>query len=91
MLGLTDSILEQIIVHKVGNKSRDENIYVSPSTLVLDDGVKELLHKYFLSSFKSTEYYTLYDESDVNDNVRCISLYHSYLTILRNLLRFRVV
>jgi hypothetical protein len=69
MLGLTDSILEQIIVHKVGNKSRDENIYVSPTTLVLDDGVKELLHKYFLSSFKSTEYYTLYDESDVNDNV----------------------
>ena len=53
MLGLTDSILEQIIVHKVGNKSRDENIYVSPNTLDVDDGVKELLHKYFLSPFKS--------------------------------------
>lgn len=60
--------IDQIILHRIGNKSREEEINLSKSELSIDDSVKELLVKYFFSSFKSEEYYTFYHQSDLNLN-----------------------
>jgi hypothetical protein len=68
MLGFSESVLEQIIVHKIGNKSREETLHLSEESLEVDDGIKELLQKYFLSPFKSSEYFNLYHETDINLN-----------------------
>lgn len=68
MLVTSEVKLEQIILHKVGNKSRDEAIQFSKAPLELDNSVKELLQKYFLSPFKSESYYNLFHESDINLN-----------------------
>lgn len=68
MLVTSEVKTDSIILHKVGNKSRDEDIRFSKGPLDLDDFVKELLQKYFLSPFKSESYYNLYHESDINLN-----------------------
>ena len=60
--------LHNIAIHKAGNKQRDEPLHLSKSELKLDDAVKDLLLKYFLSPFKSTEYFHLFHESDINLN-----------------------
>jgi len=68
MLVTSEVKLENIVLHKVGNKSRDEAIRFSKQPLQLDPPVKELLLKYFLSPFKSEEYFNLHHESDINLN-----------------------
>lgn len=68
MLVTSEIILDTIILHKVGNKTRDEGIHYSQSPLDLDEPIKELLLKYFTSPFKSSEYYNLYHESDLSLN-----------------------
>lgn len=60
--------IKSIVVHNIGNKLREEEIQISKSTLELDNPVKDLLLKYFLSSFKSVEYYNLHHESEVQLN-----------------------
>ena len=65
MLVTSEIVLEDIILHKVGNKSREEDIRFSKSALQLDGFVKDLLLKYFLSPFKSEEYFNLAHESDL--------------------------
>lgn len=68
MLVTSEVKLESIILHKVGNKSRDEGYKLSKGELQLDDFVKELLLKYFLNPFKSEVYYNLHHETDINLN-----------------------
>lgn len=68
MLIFSETIIDQIVVHKVGSKYNEENIRFSKSSLNLDDDIKDLLSKYFLSSFKSNEYFNFYHESDLNLN-----------------------
>lgn len=68
MLIFSETIIGQISVHKVGSKYNEENIRFSKSTLNLDNDIKDLLSKYFLSSFKSNEYFNFYHESDLDLN-----------------------
>jgi len=61
--------LNQLIIHKVGNKLRDEGIFVSPALYEMKDGnVEELLLKYFLSSFKEKVFYKFFHETDIHLN-----------------------
>jgi len=60
--------IKNIIVHNIGNKLREEEIQISKSLLKVDNPVKELLLKYFLSPFTSNEYYNLHHESEVQLN-----------------------
>lgn len=69
MLHLTETDLTKMVMHRVGNKLRDEEIRFSKSPVNFDYSVKDLLLRYFLSSFRSTEYYNLYHESDTQLNV----------------------
>ncbi len=61
--------LENLIIHQVGNKLRDEGLFVSPTVYEMKDGnVEELLLKYFLSSFKNKVLYKFFHETDIHLN-----------------------
>lgn len=66
----TDSVqLKEVIVHKVGNPSRGEELRLSESSLTLnDETVKGLLTKYFLAAFNENEHYHFSHISDINLN-----------------------
>ncbi|OFX84843.1 MAG: hypothetical protein A2W99_06500 [Bacteroidetes bacterium GWF2_33_16] len=68
MINFNESAIDQMIVHKIGKKHQDENIQFSKSPLVLNDEIKELLNRYFLSPFKSDEYFHFFHESDLGLN-----------------------
>jgi hypothetical protein len=68
MIQFADTVLSEAIVHKVGNKGREEDVRLSKAPIRLDDTVMELLKFYFLSPFKNNEYFHLYHETDINLN-----------------------
>lgn len=58
MTGLDSIKLEEVIVHKVGNPTRGEEMKTSENSLTLNDElVSKLLTKYFLGSFNEQEQY----------------------------------
>lgn len=60
--------LERLIVHKTGNKSREEGIKFSKSPIQVSEAIKDLLIRYFLSPFGKNEYFNLHHEADLNLN-----------------------
>jgi hypothetical protein len=69
MINFSNVAFESIIVHKVGNKSREENIVYSQNPITIDnETVRELLTKYFLSPFKKSEFYRFHHDADLNYN-----------------------
>jgi hypothetical protein len=69
MIDFTSVQLEQIAIHQVGNKLRDEGLKISTSNLDIDDTetVKYLL-KYFLSPFDNNEVYNFFHPSELDLN-----------------------
>ena len=57
MISFQETCIDQIVLHKVGNKSQDDGVKLSEATIKLDESIKELLLTYFLSPFKSEEYF----------------------------------
>ena len=69
MTGLDSVQLKNVIVHKVGNPTRNEELRLSQNALTLnDDLVQGMLIKYFLGSFNENEHYHFTHLSDVNLN-----------------------
>ncbi|MBI9055362.1 MAG: nucleoid-associated protein [Bacteroidales bacterium] len=68
MILFSETIIDQLVVHKVGSKYSEENIRFSKDLLNINDEIKELLTKYFLTPFKSNEFFNFYHESDLNLN-----------------------
>ena len=69
MTGIDSVQLQQVIVHKVGNPSRGEDLKLSVNPLTLnDDMVKALLTKYFLGPFNENESYHFTHLRDVQMN-----------------------
>ncbi|MFT4203685.1 MAG: nucleoid-associated protein [Chitinophagaceae bacterium] len=66
MTGTDNVILQQVIVHKVGNPTRGEALKLSTHPLTLnDDLVKGLLNKYFLGAFNENDRYHFSHLNDV--------------------------
>lgn len=65
MISFIDTDIQNIVLHKVGNKVQNENIIFSKEELSIGDEIREILLDYFLSPFKSEEYYTFFHESDL--------------------------
>ena len=61
--------LYNLVLHIVGNKSANDGLCLSKTTLILNDNVKGLLVDYFLPPFISDEYYQLYHDSGIDYNV----------------------
>jgi len=57
-----------LALHKVGNKGNEEGIQFSKSLIQTNDELNKLLLLYFLSPFKSNEYFNFHHESDLNLN-----------------------
>jgi len=68
MFSITDITLESIVLHKVGNKLRDEGVSFSKSSIQINENINKLLLHYFLSSFKSEEYFNFFHNIDINMN-----------------------
>jgi len=69
MFDFSEVQMQGVVIHKVGNKSREEGFIVSPSLYELTDGnVEELLLKYFLSPFKQKVLYKLHHETNIHLN-----------------------
>jgi len=62
------SSITHIAVHKVGNESEGEYLTLSKKELVLDPEVKDLLIKYFLTPFRSEEYFHFFSEGHISNN-----------------------
>ena len=65
MLYTEEISIASLALHKVGNKSQEDGIRFSVAPMSVDDAVQSLLLQYFLSPFKSEEYFNLTHESDV--------------------------
>jgi hypothetical protein len=69
MTGLDGVVLQNVMVHKVGNPTRGEELKLSENPLTLNDEiVRGLLTKYFLGAFNENELYHFTHLSDVELN-----------------------
>lgn len=68
MLQLENTELTDLVLHRVGRKSEEEVISFSKTPLDLSEKLKFTLLKYFLTAFKSEEFYNFYHESDISLN-----------------------
>lgn len=68
MHNTTDSKLQSISVHHVGNKSNEEALLISKTPLYTKESMNEILKSYFLTHFKSEEYFTFFHDSDIELN-----------------------
>jgi hypothetical protein len=60
--------LDSFQIHKVGNKTNNESLILGKSDISVNDDIKKILLAYFLSSFKSEEYYHFYHDSILSMN-----------------------
>ena len=68
MINIKQSALEKICIHLIGNQLQEEPLIVSEDEAYLDDDIKSLLKKFFLSSFKDEKLYEFTHESDLDYN-----------------------
>lgn len=62
--------LDQLVVHKIGNKLNEEPLQISKKTLELkDEGVSNVLIQYFLKPFKSEVFYQFEAVPDLENNL----------------------
>lgn len=64
----SQSNIQSLVVHQIGNKSSDEGIRLSQELQFVDDSVSEALLTYFLSHIKNDELYNLYHDSNLELN-----------------------
>ena len=70
MINLFNAQIESLSIHRVGNKSRNENIFLSQQPFQLNDEIMPLIKEYFLKSFREKEenYFQFTNEVDVDFN-----------------------
>ena len=61
-------VLQDIIVHMVGNKLNQDEIIFSKTPLVIDKDTQDILTDYFLSAFKSEGLYRFHHDTNLNLN-----------------------
>ncbi|MBO0322018.1 nucleoid-associated protein [Muricauda sp. CAU 1633] len=70
MLNLYHAQIESISLHRVGNKSKNENAFLSAEPFTLNDEMSGLLKEYFFKPFREKEenYYKFYNDVDLEFN-----------------------
>lgn len=74
-INFIEASIQNIYIHKVGNKISDEGFSLSKNEVVLDNELNTLLTHYFLSHFKSDEQYHFFHDTDLSFNET-----HSYVS-----------
>ena len=69
MTNLYSTQLEDLYIHKVGNKARNEKLILSEEAFPLNDEIRPLLKEFFLKSFRSKElnFYKFSKDSKLKD------------------------
>lgn len=79
MIDISAAVLNQVVIHRVGNQSKDEGIFISKDMAIIDQPLSELLLDYFLKSFaNASETYQFVHNVDLNMNVVYHSAKHSF-------------
>lgn len=70
MINLYNAHIESLSIHRVGNKSRNENIFLSGEPFQLNDEITPLIKEYFLKPFRDKEenYFQFFHETDLEFN-----------------------
>lgn len=70
MINLFNTQIEQLFIHKVGNKSRNEAIFYSEEALKLTDEITPLIKDFFFRPFREKEenYYQFVHDVDLDFN-----------------------
>ncbi len=70
MINLYSTQIESLSIHKIGNKSRNENVLLSESPYALNDELTALLKEYFFKPFREKEenYFQFTNEVDLEFN-----------------------
>lgn len=69
MFYFDESELERLIVHKIGNKSQNEELLLSEATIQINDLLKDVLIGYFFNSFKEGIFYQFAEESLADNKI----------------------
>jgi 37-kD nucleoid-associated bacterial protein len=69
MINISDASIRKIILHKIGNEQDAEATVYSKKELQIEENIKEVLLDYFLSPFKSEEYFHLYHDDNLESNI----------------------
>ena len=70
MINLYNTHIESLSIHRVGNKSRNENIFLSENTFSLNDEIVPLMKEFFLKPFREKEenYFKFAHDVDLDYN-----------------------
>jgi hypothetical protein len=70
MINLYPAQIESLSVHRVGNKSRNESVFLSAEPYRLNDEISAVLKEYFFKPFREKEenYFRFANEVDVDFN-----------------------
>src|SRR5690606_26792158 len=70
MINLYPTHIESLSLHRVGNKNKNEGIFLSESPIALNDETTGVLKEYFFKPFREKEenYYKFTNEVDVEYN-----------------------
>lgn len=69
MITCDDAVIEKMVVHRVGNKTNNEPLKISPCPFLIHGEIGSVLLKYFTSNFKSPQTYHLFSEAGVDKNL----------------------
>ena len=69
MITCDEAIIEKMVVHRVGNKTNNEPLKISPAPFLIHGEIGGVLLKYFTSNFKSPQTYHLFSEVGVEHNL----------------------
>ncbi|MBN2668734.1 MAG: nucleoid-associated protein [Bacteroidales bacterium] len=62
--------IEDVIIHGIGNRAKEENIMLSQKMLFLDEAQKSVLLSYYLNPFKTDDYYQFIGEEAASEDTK---------------------
>ena len=68
MISAMEVKIQNCILHRIGNKVKEEGVKFSKSDLDISGAIEELLINYFFTPFKTEEFYNFYHDADINLN-----------------------
>jgi hypothetical protein len=68
MINRESATIDNLAIHKVGNKSLEEGIKISKTKITPNDAISQLLITFFFTPFKSEEYFNLFHETSLQMN-----------------------
>ena len=77
---MEETTIQEIILHKVGNKHNEEPLFISETPLQIDEILEDILPDYFLSPFKTDEYFHFFHDDELRQN----KVYQSVNEIFNN-------